>query len=82
MLINKEKYLSKEEIYDFIYTCPSCGEGDILSRYKYCPMCGNKIIWEGQHSGCKRSSCDECDNPYNPKWPKLEKCNLGCTPKK
>ncbi|GEA17787.1 ImmA/IrrE family metallo-endopeptidase [Moorella sp. E306M] len=60
--------------YDFIYQkkCNHCGYGFISSKAKYCPICGNKLIWgEGKmiyndgydlDENGRAIKCPRCDN--------------------
>lgn len=38
--------VGKEEIYTCWFMCPNCGTEYIADWFKYCPICGDKIIWE------------------------------------
>lgn len=46
-----EKQIAKKPIEDGYLgipcVCPSCG-GDALPRFKYCPYCGQRLLWDGE----------------------------------
>lgn len=31
-----------------VYQCPSCNMFEVITDYKYCPLCGVKITWKGE----------------------------------
>jgi len=34
---------------DGFYRCPNCDETVLISKYNYCPHCGQRILWEGEN---------------------------------
>lgn len=43
----KPKHVDFGETYGEMYQCGKCLESEIYSRYNFCPMCGERIDWEG-----------------------------------
>jgi hypothetical protein len=35
-----------DEVYCDWYTCPDCGEINIMRDFKFCPHCGKRIRWK------------------------------------
>ena len=47
LVINESLYAYTDEMYSSFYVCPNTGcTGELIPRYKFCPICGKAVVWD------------------------------------
>ena len=44
--ITKESFHGQDGYYGTFFTCSSCNEHFIITRFKFCPDCGVRLVWK------------------------------------